>query len=132
MYCSHNGYCCQRLCISSGGNSKPITVPRNQTQFEKLNYKFTLNPAIDYAFCYAHVPLSIVPKQHGCQSFDMWGEVARLWHWCCDSKGSNLKRCPIYPANKQFVIHFSNDQLDSTPQLLLFEFLKQESPLKQQ
>jgi hypothetical protein len=27
---------------------------RHQTYFEKLNYKFTLNPAIDYAFCYAH------------------------------------------------------------------------------
>ena len=43
----------QRLCISSGGNSKRVTVPRNQTYFEKLNYKFTLNPAIDYAFCCA-------------------------------------------------------------------------------
>ena len=28
-----------------------FTVPRNQTYFEKLNYKFTLSPAIDYAFC---------------------------------------------------------------------------------
>jgi hypothetical protein len=36
---------------SSGGNSKRVTVPRHQTYFEKLNYKFTLNPAIDYALC---------------------------------------------------------------------------------
>jgi hypothetical protein len=28
-----------------------ITVPRHKTLFEKLNYKFTLNPAIDYALC---------------------------------------------------------------------------------
>ena len=41
----------QRLCISSGGSSKRVTVPRHQTYFEKLNYKFTLNPAIDYARC---------------------------------------------------------------------------------
>jgi hypothetical protein len=26
--------------------------PRNQTLFEKLNYKITLNPAIDYALCW--------------------------------------------------------------------------------
>jgi hypothetical protein len=45
------GHDTQRLCISSGGNSKRVTVPRNQTYFEKLNYKFTLNPAIDYALC---------------------------------------------------------------------------------
>jgi|GEM_PF-4758970 len=37
--------------MSSGGNSKRITVPRNKTFFEKQNYKFTLNPAIDYALC---------------------------------------------------------------------------------
>jgi hypothetical protein len=43
--------CTQRLCISSGGYSKRVTIPRHQTFFEKLNYKFTLNPAIDYAFC---------------------------------------------------------------------------------
>jgi hypothetical protein len=26
--------------------------PTNQTYFEKLNYKLTLNPAIDYALCW--------------------------------------------------------------------------------
>ena len=44
--------CRQRLCISSGGDSKRVTVPRHKTLFEKPNYKFTLNPAIDYAFCW--------------------------------------------------------------------------------
>jgi len=50
----------QRLCISSGGNSKRVTVPRNQTYFEKLNYEFTLNPAIGYASCWALVIQSTV------------------------------------------------------------------------
>src|SRR5688572_30535714 len=38
--------CRQRLCIRSGGNSKRVNVPRYQTLFEKLNYKFTLNPPL--------------------------------------------------------------------------------------
>jgi hypothetical protein len=47
------------------------------------------------------------------------------------SKESQLKRLP-YESGILSAIHFSNGQLDSTVQLLLFEFLKQESPLKQQ
>jgi|JI10StandDraft_1071094.scaffolds.fasta_scaffold895152_1 hypothetical protein len=50
----------QRLCISSGGNSKRVTVPRHQTQFEKLSYKFTLNHAISYACCW-QLPLLTLP-----------------------------------------------------------------------
>jgi hypothetical protein len=59
--------CYQRLCISSGGNSKRVTVPGHKTYSEKLNYKFTLNPAIDYAFCCrpfaSTVTLSISPSK---------------------------------------------------------------------
>src|SRR5271154_729805 len=36
----------QRWCISSGGNSKRVTVPRVQTYFDKLNYKFTQTPPL--------------------------------------------------------------------------------------
>jgi hypothetical protein len=42
----------QWLCMKRGWHSKRVTVPRHQTYFEKLNYKFTLSPAIDYALCW--------------------------------------------------------------------------------
>jgi len=59
------------LCTSSGGSSKRFTIPQHKTWFKKLNYKFTLNPAIDYAFCVrpAWAKVSKIPNySRGCKS----------------------------------------------------------------
>jgi hypothetical protein len=49
--------------------------------FENLNYKFTLNPAIDYAFCYALCRAYTTLNHTDASALDVCRHVQH-WHWC--------------------------------------------------